>query len=384
MATVSEAKKPCIACRELIPADATVCSHCHQSQVREKPDRLKRIMTWVGAASAVIALGASILGGVRWLNDRHNRRQEFKTQFAIAESQLQRGEYEESIHSAQEILKADPQNNRALDDQLNAAMLWVENFQVLGDDTHQTSALAAAKLDEILPILDAGLARNHADRSADVLAHIGWAHWLNWHIAQREYGSVAQQNLQSALAIDESNVYANAMLANVMLQTGGSFHEAIEHFSTAVNTGKARPLVRRMQLGGLIYNETPGARAELFRAADDMRKHGEPIDHDQAHRILTFACNPAMNQQTELEETLSAVSAEDAWATWQWLAQSQGANPPSGPEGEFIQAEILEISEKNADAIEKYRSLQRQLRGSQSALISRVDEAIRRLSQVSQ
>ena len=238
---------------------------------------------------------------------------------ALAQGQTKQGEYEAAVRSYQNILKADPLNRQAQEGQLDAAMLWVENFQVLGREGQNTADLAAPKLDEIMPVLDAGLAREKGSRAADVQAHLGWAHWLNWHIAQREYGPAAEQNLRDALKVDPSNVYANAMLGNWMLQNNGSFQEAIEHLRTAAATGKERPLVRTMQLGGLIYKETSGARAEVVRVANDMRKNGEPLDGDEKGRILGFCFTPVVTSQKELVESLSAVPEDDAWKTYLWL-----------------------------------------------------------------
>jgi tetratricopeptide (TPR) repeat protein len=378
----STAKKSCIACRQLIPVSAKVCSHCHQYQLSDKPDLPKRFMAWVASASAILGLGASLFAALHWIDSHHRQTGQQKARLALAESQMQRGEYEASIRTTQTILAADPQNSRAASDQLRAAMLWVENFHVLSDDTHSASDAAAPGLDEIMSALDAGLTRSRGQSAADVLAHIGWAHWLNQRIARREDGAAAAENLQSALAIDESNVYANAMLGNILLQSGGSFHEALDHFATAVKTGNARPLVRQMQLGGLLYNETPGARAEIASVADDMRRHNEPISPDQSHRILGFAYSPAMNTQSQLAEVLSAVPSDSSWATYQWLTSAQNSDEPPGPEHDFIYAEILEVSGKNTEALEKYRQLRNQLKGSQSqsAIAIRVDEAIRRLS----
>ena len=37
----------------------------------------------------------------------------------------------------------------------------------------------------LIAILDAGLARTKGAAAADVQSHLGWAHWLNQHIAER-------------------------------------------------------------------------------------------------------------------------------------------------------------------------------------------------------
>jgi hypothetical protein len=103
-----------------------------------------------------------------------------------------------AVATYQEILKKDSRNQQAADGQVIATMRWVENFGVLTHEGQNWTDVAAPKLDAILPILDAGLARAKGQRSADILAHIGWGHWLNWHIAEREIGPAAEQSFRRA------------------------------------------------------------------------------------------------------------------------------------------------------------------------------------------
>ena len=72
--------------------------------------------------------------------------------------------------------------------------------------------------------------------AADVQAHLGWAHWLNQHVAEREFppNAAAERNFRAALATDPSNVYANAMLGNWMTITVEVSTEAVEHFNSAI------------------------------------------------------------------------------------------------------------------------------------------------------
>ena len=372
------ARKPCVACGELIPANATICSHCLQRQTAEKRSQWKMIMGWVAAASALIGLFVSLSGGFHWFVGKHTEKAELEAKMAVAQEQTQHGEYEASVKSYGEILKGSPMYAPAQDGQLSAAMLWVENFQVLGRDDKDPTDLAAAKLDEVMPVLDAGLARSKGEKAADVQAHLGWAHWLNWHVAQREYGPAAEQNLRAALELYPSDVYANAMLGNWMLQNNGNFAEAVKHLNAAVATGKARALVRTMQLGGLTNDEVHGARAELVRAANDMRKNHEPLDDDWKQRVLVFCYNPTTTEQNELVESLTAVPEDDAWKTYLWLDDRPNED---SSDKDFVYANLLEVSGKRMEALDKFRALQHGL-GSDAGftLRSRVDDAVKRLS----
>jgi hypothetical protein len=259
-------------------------------------------------------------------------------------------------------------------------MLWAENFRVADRGDQNSADLAGSELDQIMSILDASLARSKESRAADVQAHIGWAHWLNQHIAQREFGSAAEQNLRAALTIDPSNVYANAMLGNWMLQNGQSLTEATQHFDTAVATGKARPLVRQMQLGALIDLDKTGARAQLIKVANDMRKSNEPLANQDRSRILSFCFNPSLTDHQDLVESLSAVPAEDAWKTYLWLDNQSEQYGTQSLTHDFIHANLLEIAGKQQESLQAYRVLQIKLKAHPGSMTNAVNAAVARLT----
>jgi tetratricopeptide (TPR) repeat protein len=338
------------------------------------------LMSWVGRTTALIGLFASVGGGVTWVIHHRQQTAERQAKMALAEAQAKQGEYQASVQSYGEILKAEPLNHPALDEQLNTTMAWVEDFHVTLREGQSATEVAAPGLDEIFSILDAGLTRSKGTQAADVQAHIGWAHWLNQHIAEREFGTVAEQNLRAALASDPSNVYANAMLGNWIVQNNGNFSEAMERLNTAVSTGKARPFVRRLQLGGLIYLDKSGARAGLVRAANDMRKSGEPLDEEYRRRILGFCFDPIVTDHGELAESLSAVSPDDAWQTYLWLDDNSEAGQGRALVHEFVNANLLEVAGKRQESLAKYRALQQELKDQPGTMKNSVNAAIARLS----
>jgi tetratricopeptide (TPR) repeat protein len=339
------------------------------------------IMSWVGGITALIGLAASIGGGVTWFVNHQKQKAELQAKMALAQSEAKQGEYQASIESYGEILKADSLYRPALDQQLNTAMLWVEDFHVSARADQNAADLAAPSLDKIMAILDSGLNRSKGLQAADVQAHIGWAHWLNQQIAEREFGPVAEQDLRAALALDPSNVYANGMLGNLMLRSGGSLSEAMQHFNKALSTGKVRPFVRKLQLGGLVRLDENGARAEVVKTANDMRKAGESMDETYKTRILSFCFNPTVRDHEELTESLSAVPPDETWQTYLWIDDQSGDAQVQLMAHDFIQANLLELSGKREESLGKYRLLQEQLKNEPGTMKNSVNAAIARLSQ---
>ena len=265
-------------------------------------------------------------------------------------------------------------------------MGWLEDFHVVAPEGGKAEDLAGALIGEIMPVLDAGLARSNRQRprAADILAHIGWAHWLNQHLAHREFGPAAERDLRHALQIDSSNVFAHAMLGNWMMQTGGRIEEALQHFRIAGEGNRARPFVRRLQLGVMVYPRDPETRVALIRVVNEMRRNGEPIDDRQKRRVLG-AYNPTVNSAEELSTTLSAVPPSDALATYVWL-DPPGTNRSDLDyqriQHDFIHASILEIERKRQEALAAFQTLRTELkrRGYDGRIVNHVDRAITRLS----
>ena len=343
------------------------------------------VAAWIGGISLVLGFIGAITGTFAKIEDHFHGNAELNSQMAVAQSQSAQGDYATAVASYAAILKANPLYRPALDQQLHTTMLWVEDFHAYmkpGED--DPGPATAAQLDQIVAILDAGLVGATGSHAADVQAHLGWAHWLNQHIASREFGPAAENNLRAALATDPNNVYANAMLGNWLLQNGGDLHQALALFHTALATGNARPLVRSLQLGGLISLQSDAAGVELFRAASDMRSHNEPLDSDNKGRILFLCFGPSMDDQVRITQSLSAVPPADAQQTYIWLDD----RPREGDEAayqaltrDFISANLLEIAGQRPQALEKYRSLQQSLKTRHAGdMQNLVNAAIQRLS----
>jgi len=340
---------------------------------------LPLVISWVSTATALIGLFVSVAGGVTWFITHHKQQVELNTNMALAHAQANQGEYEASIQTYADILKRNSFYRPALDQQLNATVLWVENFHVLARKDQSAADLAAPALDRIMAILDSGLTRSKGSQAADVQAHLGWAHWLNQHIAEREFGPVAEQNLRAALASDPSNVYANAMLGNWILQNGGSFGEAIQHLDTAVASGNARPFVRRLQLGGLIDHDKAGARAQVVIAVNDMRKSGEQLDEEYKKHVLGFCFDPIVTDHEELTESLTAVPPKEAWETYLWIDDRAGGQAQRIVH-DFIAANLLELTGERQQSLDSYRLLRQKLKNQPGTMKDLVGAAIARLS----
>ena len=257
------------------------------------------------------------------------------------------------VVSYQQILNLDPTNRAALDGQVDAAMPWLENFHVLIGEGQKAEDLAGPPLARLKTVLEGGLARTSGRdaRAADILAHLGWAHWLNEKIAFKEFDG-AEPVFRRSLAIDPSNVFADAMIGNWLLQTHGDSAAAMRHFQIALATGKERPLVRDMQLGGLLHDDDPGMHAEFVKALNQVRNNNEPIDPEIKSRAL-YLYDVSFSQGNEFREVLTAVPSDENWKTYLWLAPKA----PGDLRQDFIHASLAEFSGNRTAAVNEFKAL---------------------------
>ena len=141
------------------------------------------IMAWIGGITAVIGFIGTIGGGLDWFRNHHRQSSEYTTRMELAQTETKQRQYRAALGTYGEILKEDPLDRPALDSQLDTAMLWIENFSVMVPAGRDEGDISGPALDDIFPVLNAGLTRVRGARSADVQAHLGWAHFLNEKIA---------------------------------------------------------------------------------------------------------------------------------------------------------------------------------------------------------
>jgi tetratricopeptide (TPR) repeat protein len=340
---------------------------------------LPKSVLWPAAAAfaAIVLVVAANAGVGPWRASRE-RSARVAGLLKTAATQSSQTEYESAFDSYQQALNLEPSNRAAVSGQVEAAMLWLEHFHVLVSEGQKAEDLAAPVLARLKTVLEADLARTNGRdaHAADLLAHLGWAHWLNEKIAFKEFGG-AERLFRQSLAIDSSNVFANAMMGNWLLQTRGDGAAAMRHFQTALDTGRQRPLVRSMQLGGLLYNNEPGMHAEFAKALNDMRKNEESLEPGMKSRARSIY-DVSISQGNEFREVLAAVPPDENWKTYLWL--SPGV--PADVRQDFVHASLAEFSDNRAEAVREFRALLPRLKaeGLSDRMIDYAVAAIARLS----
>ena len=337
----------------------------------------RTIFKWTAGAVAALALAFAAY----WIFDPATPALTAERQ--RAQAQVDHGDYATGMKAFSGLLEKHPRNKALRSARVDAAMLWLRNYRLAGAEGKDVAGAANAELSPLIAILEAESAGVDGAPAATLAAHLGWAHFIRFRIAEADTPESAEPYFRQALRLNGHDVYANAMLANWLLQTKpDAVAEAMGYFHTAVETGEEREFVRQFELGGLMSSrEQPAAQQELVKLSNEMRKSGEPIDGGRKHRLLGLY-SVALASRAELTNLLSAVPPNESWATYIWLDDSVDRSDPEWQQLKhtFVLANIDELAGREREALALCRRLAQNRRLAESSTLGlRTREAIQRL-----
>jgi hypothetical protein len=199
----------------------------------------------------------------------------------------------------------------------DCAMAWMRDMRAVGGKTTFSEQVAIVQ-----PVLLQGLARvqgpppGPATYLADLRAHIGWGEYLRSRDGTP--GVDPTVHWKRALVDDPQNVYAHAMWGRLLLARDGGLAEARSHFAPAVASGRNRPFVRGLQLGGAL-----GGREDLHgyavAVADEMRRGKERLLDIHRDRLWRDVFSTRLLDGDYRQTLLSALPPADLLQTFLWL-----------------------------------------------------------------
>lgn len=345
----------------------------------------RRTVKWGGvwAVAGLVVLVAALIGvvGFARIGKRKVEAPE-DPRLATARTQISLGEPASAFRTYGEILQGGSSDAAVMELRADAAMAWLRDYHVAAGEGQKAEDVAGPQLAAIIEVLEAALARTggSGQRAANVLAHLGWAHWLNRRIAAKEFGNAPQQAFRKALAADAGNVYANAMMGSWLLQSNGDTAEALRCFEAAERAGTEREFVRQLELGAMTYRDDRGVPAAVMRVVNKMRVNKEPLDERMRRRVLS---NFAPGHEAETEEMLTAVAPQDVWATFEWLAPAAPGDEKTFERfrRDYVRARVAALEGKTEDAAGLLRDLQGRLKaaGMDGRLADDVAGALKRV-----
>jgi len=351
-----------------------------------------RMLKIVGAATAVLSLGAALYGLGHFLYGVRHDSRAVADLIVIAKNQQDRQQFRDAWATLAEASKIEQTSifvigttmlHQAKED---LGMAWLENIGI-GEGETFTGIVAM-----IEPVLDRGQLSAGPQRQADLLAHLGWAAFLrsrekvtNVDVVERVY--------RKAIAADPANPYANAMLGHWIMWHIHDLDAARPYFATAVASGRAAEFVRGLQLAALGNDHTAETELEQIRVVNEMRKEasqyrlaaGQPNHWNAYHSRLWniyWGFFRADAGEYAIGRILSVVPPEEHLLTFHWLFDRVSSDKE--PMRICYVGLLLEAAGRREEALETFNGLQRKLNSSPSSIDkrmqSRVQSAIRRLS----
>jgi hypothetical protein len=260
--------------------------------------------------------------------------------------------------------------------QENLAMAWLEHISVRANQDF------SVVVDRLSPILTRGATETAGPRKADLLAHLGWASYLQ--LRDGKPGADPEQHYREALAVDASNPYAHAYLGHWLLGEGGALDLGKAEFQAALSAGRAKDYVRVLQLGAMRDRHDEGD-PERVAIINDMRKNNEAIDADvraELYGIYSLACGDFENPKAMRALIVAVPLAEQAATVRALLVEAPvdpGIDPRRRAKSEWFLAQLFELAGERDSAIAAWRAMRKDVPpGDPDELAKRADVAIRR------
>src|SRR6266852_875382 len=258
---------------------------------------------------------------------------------------------------------AAPLSSEVREAQEHLAMEWLENARSSQIKGAQLGLTLKDIADKVLPVLSRGATAERGQRSADLLAHMGWADFLR--LREGVGGLDPAQYYRRAVEIDPKNAFAHAFWGVESLRTNGPLAEAKQHFATALESGRKREYVRSMQIYALLWVRTPELDIEAIRVANEIRSMGETMpvgfpDSPLMWRLWDIYYDRFVRGEDQ-PLFLAALPPADPLATFRWLYPVERVKERGSGSAYLSYLSILGQLQENvgdrAGALESYQLL---------------------------
>ena len=344
----------CIACREPIEPDASICPHCRSPQRRGSWSVVGSVLKWAAGASVVISLLLTTVQLNSLFVDWREKRDAVDQLVKAAVFQRKAGDYADAWNFLNRALDLEPASSQARKNQVDLAMAWMRNMQWDNEGRYMQS------IEILLPALYRGMVSADKTRSANLLAHIGWADRWRYHKLLRDKAPRPKDidgHFQRAVELDPDNTYANAMWGYWMLEGHKHFADvrpfhsverAEQHFSAALRSVRDRPYVQNLRLQALTASSEQQGRVRAIEVADEMRRNDEQISPDmrkQLRGVFTKSAAEEAPVEGMFGALLETLPPDQLLATWRWLTQGDLTQPADHVHNEnMIVAIVAELT----------------------------------------
>jgi TIR domain len=327
---------------------------------------------------AALLVAGAVWQGLSWHFDRREQTRQVTALLKQGQFQADTRDYANAWKLLEQASAIHPASAEVIDAQERLAMEWLQNAR----GSQLTGSLKGIA-EKVSPVLSRGAVAGKGERSADLMAHMGWADFLR--LRQGVGGLDPTQHYRRAIGIDPGNVFAHTMWGFEILRKGGAVTEANRHFAVALESKRKREYVRHMQISALLWANDPQLEIEAIRVANEIRKGGETmpageLDSSDTRRLWHIYTFQLISGRHKPQLLLSALSPADHLATFRWLYPENQVSKENYPHYLCILARLQELNGERTNALASYRMVRSQVGNSPGSLLDRANEGIQRLS----
>ncbi len=320
--------QPCRSCKSPIHPDARICPACLSPQKKSAFASVRDILKWVGGIAAVISLIIGVNQVSNLVRSWSERREAVEELVQASNLRDRVGDFQAAWQLIEDALELDPSSALARKKQVFLAMKWLRHISFRNINKKEAELVG----NFLLPVLYRGAVSKDRTFSADILAHIGLAGFIQ-RKKQQIYRINPLTHYEMALEKDPANVYAHTLMGEWIFYTKGqkgceqeTLDRALQHFSAALATNKEHAYVQEAKFASLLSCDIRG-KTMAIREANSMRLKKIPLDLDirldliKLYRPLYYMGDKDGRNKKEIDSLLAALSPQELMDTYVWLNQ---------------------------------------------------------------
>jgi tetratricopeptide (TPR) repeat protein len=338
-----------------------------------KAIKFSTILKWVGYATAILSFFFGVRQLVKLFSDRVESRRKVDALLITEGVELKGHDYASAWRSLEQASQLEPNSVKVHIAQENLAMAWLEDIHRRENEKFSDVA------EKLEPVLTRGVASTKDPRrSADLLAHIGWSYFLRSREA--EFGLDPAGAYSKAAAQDKNNPYAEAMWGHWILWNHGKLSDAMQHFSSALTSGRQNDFVRRLEIAALFNCPSDDCAEEVIRVANELRKEKGAVAPDTADRIFSLYYGKVFASTPASTHFLIAVPAPEHVATFRWLFDGIVFDESKSMLRTCYLARLQEAAGQRDEALANYHAVLARIPKHSSPLSDTAENGLKRLS----
>jgi tetratricopeptide (TPR) repeat protein len=351
----TQTQKRCIACREKIASDASICPKCRSSQKLQWWTNLLSVFKWIGGFTALISLiiGVKQVGSI--ITQWKEKDKTIEEIVVSSEMLVEMKDYPTAWKIIQKAASIDAGSNRAFNQQVDIAMEWLRNIWLQKHQKEFTKSI-----EPLILTLSQSVGTEDTNRAASILAHLGWANILRLKDGKAVYE--VNSYLERALKLNPNDVYALMFKGYWLLVEDSSgvednlLSEAIKLFNKALKTNGNDQFVREWSIIALTESNLEGTDIEAFKLVNNWRKeglspegqlYGEYIES----KLLNF--DPHLSEKSFVKRIMRDFSVNDIRDTYLWIVRQNLSQPENLTRKTKLNLGIL--SEASGDLISAFK-----------------------------